>query len=97
MELTHDVHATKLRPHLNGHAENDALDNAGLQESTEAGLGLFALEAKSIFDLLVLSKNLWVVYITATVEIGKNLESLFPPVFTGEPARRAGKEEHADE
>lgn len=35
--------------------------------------------------------------IAAAVEVGKHLDGLLPAILLGEPTRRAGKEEHADE
>ena len=77
----HDVHAAQLRPHLDGHAKNDTLDNAGLHESTKAGLGLLAFEAERIFNLLVLSEDFGVIQVTAAVKVSKNRESLLPAVL----------------
>lgn len=50
----HDVHAAELRPHLDGHAENDAPDDTGFGEGSEGGFGLLTFKGKRLFDLLVL-------------------------------------------
>lgn len=79
----HDVHAAQLRPHLDGHAENNALEDAGLDEGGEAGGGFFALEAKCFFDFLVLGEDFGVAHLSVAVEVGEDLEGFFPAVFGG--------------
>lgn len=93
----HDVHTAELRPHLNGHAEDDTLEHARSDESLERRDGLLTLEAKSFLNLVVLGKHLGVVDIAASVKVGENLKSLLPAVLAGEPTGRARQEEHADE
>jgi hypothetical protein len=93
----HDVHAAKLRPHLDGHAKDDTLDNAGLYQGSETSLGNFTLKGEGLFDFLVFSEDLGVVDVTVTVKVGENLEGLLPPVLGREPSRRAREEEEADE
>ena len=73
VDLHHNIHTAKLRPHLNGHAQNDTLDYAGLDQGSKTSLGLLTLKAKSLLDLLVLSENLGVVDVTGAVKAGKNL------------------------
>jgi hypothetical protein len=93
----HDVHSAKLRPHLDGHAKDDTLDDAGLYQSSEASFSDFALKGKCVFDLLVFGKNLGVVDIAGAVEVGKDMEGLLPAVLGREPAGREREEEEADE
>jgi hypothetical protein len=82
---------------LDGHAEDDTLDDAGLNQGSEASLGNFTLEGEGLFNFLVFSEDLGVVDVTVTVEVGENLEGLLPPVLGSEPSRRSRKEEEADE
>lgn len=76
-----NFHTAKLRPHLDGHAEYNALEDAGFDKSSETGFGNLTLESKSLLNLLVFSENLGVVDIATTVEVGKHLKSLLPAVF----------------
>jgi hypothetical protein len=82
----HDIHPAQLRPHLNRHTEDDALDNTRLHKSAKAGLSLLALEAKSVFNLPILGKDLGVVQVTAAMEVSKDRESLLPAIFGSKPS-----------
>lgn len=81
----HDVHATKLRPHLDGHAEDDAPDDTGFGEGGEGSVGLLALEGERFFDFLVLGQHFGVGDVSATMEVGKHLDGFLPAVFGREP------------
>jgi hypothetical protein len=81
----HDVHSAELRPHLNHHPEADALDDSGLEELSDGGSLILTLEADRFLDFLVLGKNLGVVWITSSMDIGKNAEALFPSILRSQP------------
>lgn len=87
---------TQLRPHLDGHAENDTLENARLDECGKAGLGFLTLETKSILDLLVLGEDFGMVYIASSVKVGQDCESFLPAILGGEPTRGIWEEEKAN-
>ena len=92
----HDVHSTKLRPHLNAHTENHTLEHAGSNKSLEACNRLFTLEPNRFLDFAILGKDLGIVQVAVSVKESEGLVGFIPAVFASEPTRRLGEEEHAD-
>lgn len=94
---THDVHAAELGPHLDGHAEDNTLEDAGLDELLVVRDLLFTLEADSILDFLEFSEHDRVSLIALSVDVGEDLKGFFPAVLGREPTRRLGEPEETDE
>lgn len=87
LDVHHDVHAGKLRPHLQAGTETNTAEDARLQQ-IEVGLRSFgALEDDLLLDLRELELYELVVDISATVQVGKNDECFLLTVMIDQPTR----------
>jgi hypothetical protein len=91
----HDVHASKLRPHLERAAEEHTAEDAGLEEISVALRTLRLLKVDLLLNFLELEADQLVVNVTLTVKIGEDLKRLLLPAVIDEPTRGLGEEVHA--
>lgn len=94
---THNVHSAELAPHLDTHAQDNALENARLDELAVVRNLLFTLKANGVLNFFVLCEDHGVVRIPLSVDIGKNLKGFIPAVFGREPTGRLREPEQTDE
>lgn len=95
--LTHNVHASELRPNLSKKANKGAVDHIGLEQIQVGNIGMLTLKLAHVLDVLQLVGNKGVVRISLAVNESKHGTAVLPAVLTGEPTRGLGKKHHHEE
>lgn len=89
----HDIHATKLAPCLDAHAQGKSPPHRLLQQQhSKARRPLFSLQPKILFDFAILRHDLGVVYVSVSMQISKQLDGGVPVVLRSKITRALGKE-----
>lgn len=95
--LTHNVHASQLRPDLGEKTKNSAVQHLRLEEIDISDIGVTALKLAHVLDVLQFVGNERMVWITLAVDKSQNIPALFPPIFAGKPSWRFREEHHHEE
>lgn len=94
LRLTHNVHASKLRPNLGKETNMGAVEHSRLEKIKVGNVGVLTLKFAHVLDILEFVRDKWVVRIPFTVDKRKNGVAILPPVFASQPSRRLGQKQH---
>lgn len=74
-----------------------SVDHVGLQEFEVGDVGVAALELAHLLDFLQFAQDEGRVDVAFAVDEGEDVVAVFPAVLSGQPTRRLGERDHAEE
>lgn len=93
----HNIHPRQLTPNLREQSNMRPINIFGREEIDITHLGTGAFNIDPLSNLLKLASHPRTVRITFPVRENKDLLTFLPTILGGEPARRLGEDNHAEE
>lgn len=80
-----------LLPDLAPNTDHGSVEGVLLEEGQNTDFGSLTFNSNDFFDFFNLHKNLWVIHVAFTLDVGDNFNGLFPSILLGQPTWDSGR------